>query len=149
MASKPTIYIDQRILEDATDEELAELIATREMWNSACRRFMTADDAEDPKLKKLEHRATFWWLQSVDHCLRLYTGLGLEQFATEGSPWAVGDYNAIKANPRYQADACLTISSDQCSVGLSALTFADQVLKLRVEGLHIVHTGGGTARRTG
>ena len=135
MASKPTIYIDQRILEDATDEELAELITTREMWNSACRRFMTADDAEDPKLKKLEHRATFWWLQSVDHCLRLYTGLGLEQFATEGSPWAVGDYNAIKANPRYQADACLTISSDQCSVGLSALTFADQVLKLRVEGI--------------
>ena len=38
MASKPTIYIDQRILEDATDEELAELITTREMWNSACRR---------------------------------------------------------------------------------------------------------------
>lgn len=68
----------------STKDEVA-LHAARERWDSACRSFLRCEDGGTVKSEKLRRSSAYWWLLPTDHALRILTGRGLEQFATNDS----------------------------------------------------------------
>ena len=115
------------------EEEDAAIIVAKELHTSARRRFLQGGTS-GPDIETLHHNATVWWLKSLDRALRICTGAGLEQFASARSP--ISDETRANMHDLFGDSAprrYLAIAADQCSVGLSATTFLDQILHLRTE----------------
>lgn len=115
-------------------QDLALEVAARERWEAACRKFLRADDDGAHDSSKMYRKSAYWFLMSIDHCLRIFTGHGLEQFATAESPLdptAGATLGAALGDdwPKRR----LSVAADQHSVGLSAMNFADQVMRLSTE----------------
>lgn len=104
--------------------------AARELWAAACRRFLRCEDGGGAKSDKVHRASTYWWLMSIDHALRILTGH--EQLAADGSPLSADARQHLADSlgadwPRRR----LSVVADQCVVGVSAMTYADQVLGIK------------------
>lgn len=131
-----------------TDKVGQAIAIAKDRFNSMLRRFSSDDGGCEPTAtnRKFNRRASFWFMQALQHVLTILTGAGLEQFATSASPrcrahatgaakkkslvqlWDILEQQGAGAKT-------LIVAADQCSVGMTALTYMDRVLNLRVEAM--------------
>lgn len=124
------------VLANPSPKGEAVLFVVMERWFSACRTFLRCEDGGTVKSEKMHRSSTFCWLLSVDHALRILIGNSLEQFARNDSPLPVGARKHLEDSLGRGGDwehCRLAVAADQCSVGVSAMTYADQVLGINAE----------------
>jgi hypothetical protein len=129
------------------DEQQAELARCKSWFNSGVRRFLDHEGLEKGDIPaKLHRRPTYSYLLSLDHILKLLTGQGLERFAKPlAAPDAVTMQQAMPGALQgnlgtkplaLEQTPVLSVAMDQCSVGVSAASFCNFHLGLRVEPIY-------------
>lgn len=111
--------------------------AAQQWFDSAVRRFLGHADGDmlgRPPQRQLARRSSLWWLKAVNHALVLFTGQGLERFASEQTPGI--EEGSVCPHPASGIAPALVIGSDEHSVGLAAMAFACHHLHLRVAAAH-------------
>eukprot|EP00974_Lingulodinium_polyedra_P049235 4732348-Lingulodinium_polyedra.AAC.1 len=68
--------LDPELLEGLSEEEQAQLVQAKETMASCVRRFLGVESGAQVSMPKQYRRATYRWLQGLDHALWVMTGKG-------------------------------------------------------------------------